>query len=307
MDEAELEQALVEESPRVEWKESDRDGTVILRAVCALANDLGNAGDPGYLVLGIRDDGRLLGLPHSDRGARDRAQQTLVSRLASIKLLPNPSISIHPLKRDGVWFMVVRVEPYPVPPVVKVDQVAWVRVGTVTRRATQADIRRLEERRPEHHRPFDLRAVGTAMLDDLDLRSLQAMHAAAREAAGDPETYPDLEHWLGQRELAAYKDGRWRPNATSVLLFGFSPQSHVPGAFVEMAGYRGDGYDSDVVWRSTITGSLTDQLDGIWKDLTARITDVPVLDEGMRTRYGPRYPLEIDTDGYTTVTVRARP
>jgi ATP-dependent DNA helicase RecG len=290
--EAELQQALTGESPRVEWKESDKDAGMILRAVCALANDLGNSGQPGYLVLGIRDDGHLCGLGYPEMVARDQAQQALASRLGTIKLLPNPSVAIHPFVRDSAWIMVVRVEPYPVPPVVKVDQVAWVRVGTVTRRATDADLLRLEERRPEHGKPFDLRVVPGAMLDELDLRRLAALHAVARDAAGDPEAFPELEWWLGQRELASFREGRWQPNATALLLFGTSPQSHVPGAYVEMVGYHGDDYDSPVAWRHTVSGTVIDQLEDIWKDIQARVVDAPVLDEGMRTSYGPLYPLE---------------
>jgi ATP-dependent DNA helicase RecG len=290
--EAELQQALAGESPRVEWKESDKDAGVILRAVCALANDLGNSGQPGHLVLGIRDDGSLRGLAYPEMVARDHAQQTLASRLGTIKLLPSPSVSIHPFVRDGAWIMVVRVESYPVPPVVKVDQVAWVRVGTVTRRATEADLLRLEERRPEHGKPFDLRAVTGATLHDLDLRRLSALHSTARDVAGDPEAFPELERWLGQRELASFRDGCWHPNATALLLFGTGPQSHVPGAFVEMVGYHGDDYDSQVAWRHTVRGTVTDQLEEIWKDIQGRIVDTPLFDEGMRTSYGPLYPLE---------------
>ncbi|MBZ5708707.1 hypothetical protein [Nannocystis pusilla] len=51
----------------------------------------------------------------------------------------------------------LRVEPYAVPPVVKVNGTPYVRVGTVTQRANEAQLRRLEERRPIHHQPFDTR------------------------------------------------------------------------------------------------------------------------------------------------------
>lgn len=259
VDDTELELALAAESPRVEWKLSDKN-TEILEAVCALANDLEASG-------------------------------------------------------------------------------AWVRVGTVTRRANDADITRLNERRPENTRPFDLRVLPGATLDDLDVHELGSLHAAAKLEAGDPETFPDLEHWLRQRELIALREGVWRPNAAAMLLFGLSPQSFVPGAYVEIAQYRGDDYDSDVVSRKTVTGTVPSQLDSIWQDIASRIVETPTADEGMKTRYGPQYPvhalrelarnmlqhrlydgtsapariswfygnppLQIDTDGFTTITVRS--
>jgi ATP-dependent DNA helicase RecG len=290
MNDSELELALAGESPRVEWKQSDKNAD-ILDAVCALANDLGASGAPGYVVLGMRKDGKLVGLEHADEASRDRAQQAIASQLSSIKILPNPSVDVHPREREGVWFMVLKVEPYAVPPIVKVNQTAWVRVGTVTRRANDADIARLNERRPENTRPFDLRVLPDATLDDLDLRELGSLHAAAKLDAGDPETFPDLEHWLRQRELIALRDGVWRPNAAAMLQFGLSPQSYVPGAYVEIVQYRGDDYESEVVARKTVTGTVSGQLDSIWQDITSRIVETPTADEGMKTHYGPQYPL----------------
>jgi ATP-dependent DNA helicase RecG len=243
------------------------------------------------VVLGMRPNGELVGLDHADGASRDRAQQAVASQLNSIKILPNPSVDVHPRERSGVWLMVLKVEPSAVPPIVKVNQTAWVRVGTVTRRANDADMARLNERRPENTRPFDLRVLPGATLEDLDLHELGSLHAAAKLEAGDPETFPDLEHWLRQRELIALRDDVWRPNAAAMLLFGLSPQSYVPGAYVEIAQYRGDDYDSDVVSRKTVTGTVPGQLDSVWQDIASRIVETPIADEGMKTRYGPQYPV----------------
>lgn len=44
-----LNQLLAGETERVEWKESARNSNVVFRSVCALANDLGETNEPGYL------------------------------------------------------------------------------------------------------------------------------------------------------------------------------------------------------------------------------------------------------------------
>jgi predicted HTH transcriptional regulator len=63
------------------------------------------------------------------------------------------------------------------------------------------------------------------------------------------------------------------------------------GAFVEIVQYRGDDFDSDVVGRKTVTGTVPHQLESIWQDITGRIVETPIADEGMKTLYGPQYPL----------------
>jgi ATP-dependent DNA helicase RecG len=103
--------------------------------------------------------------------------------------------------------------------------------------------------------------------------------------------FPELEHWLRQRELISRRDNAWHPNAVAILLFGLSPQSHLPGASVEIVQYRGDDFDSEVVGRKTVTGTVPDQLDTIWQDMAGRIVDTPLADEGIKTRYGPQYPV----------------
>ena len=55
----ELSQLLAGETERVEWKESIRNSNVVFRSVCALANDLGETNEPGYLVVGLRSKGWL--------------------------------------------------------------------------------------------------------------------------------------------------------------------------------------------------------------------------------------------------------
>jgi ATP-dependent DNA helicase RecG len=57
------------EDDRIEWKQSAKDKDGILRAVCALANDLGDSRRPGFLLIGVAPKtGRIEGL--GDRGSK---------------------------------------------------------------------------------------------------------------------------------------------------------------------------------------------------------------------------------------------
>ncbi len=281
-----IEVAFAGESDRVEWKQSSRKADVVLSAVCALANDLGDTRRPGFLVLGLDDGGGTVGEDTSDT-----ALQNLANRFRSTKILPNPSCSTHVVPRDGKSVIVVRVEPYPVPPVVKLDGVAWVRVGTTTRLALDADITRLSERRPENRLPFDFRAWPAATLDDLDLATLRVEHGFRRATDADSDSFPDFEKWLVQRDLARMTDSGPRPTAAGILVYGADPQAQMPGAAIEFVRYAAD-LDSPVVARKTITGSLPAQLEALWVQLQANSTDVPGPTDGIRTPYVPDYPME---------------
>jgi ATP-dependent DNA helicase RecG len=282
----EVRQALAGETERVEWKQSSRSPEPILQAACALANDLGNSGRSGFIVLGLAKDGTMVGV----HGNLDEEQQKLVNRLSSTKLLPSPSCSVEPVEREGAILLIVRVQPYPVPPIVALDGTVWIRRGTVTERAREADIIRLQERRPENRQPFDHRSVPGCSIEDLAEVELKAQYLAAQEGDHDADTFPAFPKWLTGKDLGRAVAGRWMPNAAAILLFGVDPQFQFPGAKIEFARYAGTDIEAPVVARRTIPGTLGRQLDALWVQLDANLANVPVSPSGMRTPYRPEYP-----------------
>jgi ATP-dependent DNA helicase RecG len=282
-----LRTALAGEGGRVEWKESARDGDEILRAVCALANDLGETGETGILIVGVDKHGRPVGAD-----ASDAALTKLSDRLRSTKILPHPSCDVEVVDHVGVKLVIVTVAPYAVPPVVKVDGVPWVRVGPSTHRASEADLARLGERRPEPRLPFDLRSLPGTQTEDLDLERLRMEYSANLGLVEAKDEFPQLEPWLRQREIVKYRDGAWRPTGAGILVYGTDPQGYIPGAVVEFTRYAGDTIDAPVVSRKTISGRLPDQLEGLWTQLQANLVSVSAPAQGVRTPYVAEYPLE---------------
>ena len=284
-----IDDLLRSETDRIEWKLSDRDSNDIFHSVCALANDLGNTKSPGYLLLGVNKRGIVEGIsPES----LDDVQQRTTSRLTSVKILPTPTFDVEVHEQEGRKIVLVRVHPYPVPPIVKVNGTVWVRQGSVTRHAVEADILRLQERRPEKNQPFDLRTFPGGTLDDLNTVYLKRLYDAARDSVEDTESFPSLKKWLEQLQLGRGADTEWRPNPAALLIYGTSPQSHFPCAVIEFVRYSGEDIDSQVITRKTITGTLTDQLELAWTQLKANNAAVPVDSEGIRTSYRDAYPLE---------------
>lgn len=287
----ELGKLLQSEDERTEWKQSTKDASDILHAVCALANDLGDSRAPGFLVIGVAKNGNVVGVNLAG-SKRDEEQQILASRLHSSKLWPTPASSMSIVEYEGKQVFVVEVAPYPVPPIVEVDRVAWVRHGSTTRRATQADLQRLRERRPLSTQPFDLRPFEGATIEDLDTRALDERYALAREGVDDVDVFPSFESWLTQIQLGSVVRGTWTPNPAALLVFGKSPQSHLPGAIVELVRYAGDDIDAPVSWRRTAAGTLPQQLEVLWAQVSAHVTAVPGRSEGIRSPFVDEYPVE---------------
>jgi ATP-dependent DNA helicase RecG len=284
----ELRTLLRTETDRIEWKQSTKDGEEILQAVCALANDLGDSKARGYLLVGVSKEGRVLGV-----GAKvDQEQQNLANRLHSTKLLPTPAVDIKVLEHAGQTLLLVEVDAYPVPPVVAVNGVAYVRVGSTTCRAREADLTRLRERRPENQKAFDSRPVHGATIRDLNPSLLRAEYEASREADPSVESYPSFEGWLTSRkQLGSTRSGTWVPNAAALLLHGVNPQEFVPGARIEFVRYAGTGPEAPVAFRKTITGTAADQLDALWAQLAANVTSRELAEKGIRTELAPEYPV----------------
>lgn len=277
------------ETDRIEWKQSAGDVNEILHAVCALANDLGDSQKTGFLIIGVQKDGTPLGVKAA---SLDAEQQALINRLRSVKLLPTPAFGLEVVNYKNVPLFIVKVDPYPVPPIVTVDGNAWIRSGLTTTRAREAELQRLRERRPERNQPFDVRPLPDAQLEDLDRTTLASTYEAARSTDTAQATFPSLEQWLTLHEKGRLVANTWRPNTAAVLVFGRSPQSFIPSAVVEFVRYAGGDIDAQVAYRKTVTGSLPDQLESLWNQLSASITDTPAAEKGPRTPYIPDYPLD---------------
>lgn len=164
------------------------------------------------------------------------------------------------------------------------------RVGTATHRASEADLTRLRERRPESYLPFDLRARRDASSSDLDLISLRQEYAAAHELDHDAETFPPFEAWLAQRDVLKQVEAGFVPTIAGLLVFGLNPQDFLPGATIEFARYQGNDISDPVVQRKTITGSLPTQLEALWAQLEMFRFETPDTAEGIRSPYRPNYP-----------------
>jgi ATP-dependent DNA helicase RecG len=120
----ELLRLLPDESDRVERTTSTTDTDKFAEAVTAFANDLPNHRQPGYLIVGARDDGTLNGLRVSDQ-----LLQNLAALRSDGNIQPLPALNVAKFAFPEGDLAVVEVHPSDLPPVRYKGRI-YIRVGT---------------------------------------------------------------------------------------------------------------------------------------------------------------------------------
>lgn len=226
------------ESPTLEFKREARDRDAIRRAICALANDLAGAGG-GDLLVGVAGDGTPYPVDTSDEALLSLAQIRDEG-----KILERPALTVDRAVYDGTQIIRIHVHASTAPPV-RVDGVAWVRPGPLTKRASSQDEAVLSERRIAAALPFDARPLTGSRQSDLDLELLRSTYVTA---AVDPEVLEENGRPLPQqlRSLRLLDPGGV-PTALGLLLGGFDPTAFIPGAYIQFVRY--EGVDADAAIR----------------------------------------------------------
>ena len=242
------------ESERVERKESlvgSAPGKV-REAICAFANDLPGYGRPGVVFIGARDDGTPSGLKITDE---------LIRQLADMKtdgqIVPPPTMSVEKRRVAGFDMVVITVQPSDSPPV-RCKGVIWVRTGSRRVMASAQDERVLNERRRHRDKPFDLRALPSATLRDLDRRRFEDEYLPAAFSA---EVLAANERSLTER-MAATKmvtsADEPVPTVVGVLVLSSRALDFLPGAYVQFLRIAGESLADEIVDEQRVDGPISD-------------------------------------------------
>lgn len=232
MDDAEIRSLLLDiESDRAERTTSTDKTDKFGEAMCTFANDLPNHGRPGYLFVGVGEDGRPSGA-----AITDRLLQSLAAIRADGNLLPAPTVNVARKDFGEGAFLVVEVFPSDLPPV-RYKGTVWVRVGPRRARATEADERALSDRRVARARTWDARASSYAEASDLALALFEAYRMAAVDPSVIAENHRPIEQQLAS--LRFWDRHAGRPTHAAVLLFGKDVLGSIPGAYVQYVRYDG--------------------------------------------------------------------
>lgn len=240
------------ESFNIEKTTSTTDTNKFCQAICAFSNDYPNSGKPGYLFLGVRDDGTLSGLRITDK-----LNKNISGLRTDGKILPLPVMSVGNFRFPDGDVMVVEVIPSMEPPV-KFDGRTWIRNGARKGIASYQEEQRLVERRSANYKSFDIRPCFDATLEDLDKNLIKEYLSKAvdRETlSADPRSLEDK-----MSSLRLYDKRAGRPTNAAVILFGRSPKTFLPGAYIQYVQFLGKDNASDVVDEKIFARNLIETL-----------------------------------------------
>jgi len=271
------------ESFRVERTESLTNNDKVCEAICAFANDMSGSGQPGYFFVGVDNKGMPSGAKINER---------LLENLAGLRdngnILPIPTMHVFKAAHNGVDIAVVEVQPSDMPPV-RYKQTVWIRTGPSKDRASVGQERRLEERRVDRAKTWDMRACTEALLDDLALDLFKVNYLPSGVS---PEVLAEngrtVEDQLGSLRL--YHKRLHAPTNAAVLLFGKDPISYFPGAYVQYVRYDGKNQADTPVKELKISGDLLNvmrDIDRLAKDLAS---NRPVRREDLSEELVSDYP-----------------
>ncbi|HMQ61407.1 MAG TPA: ATP-binding protein [Flavilitoribacter sp.] len=187
------------ESDRIERTVSFREDK-LGPAVCAFSNDLPNHRKPGYLLLGVSDDGSAAGLNIGD----DELQ-----RIGNIRsngnILPQPYLVVSPVFHFPEGDVVaVEVHPADFPPV-RYNGRVYIRVGPRKGIASQQEERTLSEKRISTAKTFDEQPCNAPVycyefLDRIEIVNPGGLYGDVR-----PENFPNASDYRNPVIASAMK------------------------------------------------------------------------------------------------------
>ncbi len=275
-------------SDRVEFKESLLgDAPIRIRqAICAFANDLPGHEEPGFVFVGVKNDGTA-----GDLSITDRLLQQLADMKTDGNIVPPPSLTVQKCVLQGKEIAVVAVQPSNSPPV-RYKGVIYIRPSSRRGIATAQDERILNEKRRHKDIPFDIYPVSRAALNDLNLLQFEHEYlpqAFSQEVLAANDRSP--EEQLAATKMIAAAD---QPIATvlGILVIGKNPQDFLPGAYVQYLRINGNEYSDDIIDEQAIRGAIPDML----RDLEAKLaahnrTAVDITTDPLEKRT-ESYPME---------------
>ena len=279
------------ESSGVEFKRDILQNHELASELVAFSNLEG-----GIVVLGVDDDGRMVGL------ARNRLEEWVMTTCRD-KIRPG-IIPFFETIRDvqpGVDVAIVRV-----PRGFNVHSrwhnnrhTYYIRVGTQSREPTPEELSRLFQQRGTFR--AELRPVSGSTIDDLDRRRLKDYFERVRQQ----EVPPDDDE-AGWRTLLVNTEIMVDVSATlsGILLFGIAPNRFLPQAGIDAAAFPGFEKDYAARERRALRGPLTPLLDRDGAIREAGLVDQAVefirrntpitasLEDGTRRIERPAYPDE---------------
>ena len=260
------------ESDRVEKIISTTNTDKFGQAICAFSNDLPNHCQPGYLLLGVNDDGSIKGLDATDE---------LLKNIAAIRtdgnIQPQPSMVVEKFRMPEGDIIVVEVQPATFPPVRYKGRI-WIRIGPRKGVANETDERILYEKRASHIRTFDAMPCLGATIEDIDLTVFKQQYLP--KAMPEDVLLEEIRPITVLLQSFGFFDLQYNcPTYAGILFFGKQVERFLPGAYLQYVRFKGKDRGGDIVNEYKFSGNLCKtlyQLDTFVDTTIANKRPVPI-------------------------------
>lgn len=236
-----------QESSILEFKREFPQNHQVVKTTIAFCNAFG-----GRLVIGVEDDGIIIGVPEEHVQAIITFLQTSIYQSCTPTIIP----SIYTQRIADKIVVIVEVsEGMNKPYFMKSDGLqkgTYIRQGSHTNHADDLMIQELQW----HSLGLSLDAtpIDRASMDELDSKKI---HAFLQQQSATEDS-PDLNSTLRQYRLITEQHQNLIPTVAGILLFGKAPRQFLADAFMMATHYKGT-YGGDVITTINCEGSLVDQ------------------------------------------------
>ena len=254
------------------------------QAVCAFSNDLPDYKMPGYILIGVQDDGSLSGQRFDDK-----IYQGIGGIKTNGNVLPQPSIVTEKYTFDEGDVIVIEVFPSLIPPV-RFKGKTWIRTGPRRDIANETEERKLTEKRTSLMKTYDVRPCPEANFEDLnieDFRNNLLPNAIDREIL--LANHKNLEEQLAT--LRYFDLVHDCPTNAGILMFGINPLYFIPGAYIQYIKIPGKQVTEDIEYEQRFSGALMTvaaEIDSFIKSNI--IKSRPIRNGSMRELHITNYP-----------------
>ena len=241
------------ETSRVERTVSTGDMDKFQEAICAFSNDMANSRMPGYLLIGVHDDGRLSGL-----NVDDKFFIKISAIRSSGNILPLPVMTVESYEFEGGDVLVVEVQPSIYPPV-RYRGRTFIRIGPRRDIASEAEERILVERRTAYMPTFDTTPCFFAKISDLNTAEFLVSYLP--KAIKETELQQDGRSV--EEKMAAvgmYDLDHNCPTFGALALFGKDPRRFMPGLYTQFVRFKGLDKTSEIDDERQFTGGYFEVL-----------------------------------------------
>jgi ATP-dependent DNA helicase RecG len=258
------------ENSAVEFKTANVRPESLAKEMVAFAN-----GQGGTVLVGVADDGQVIGLEKSAHF------NDWVANIARTSIIPPINVDVSVVDQLALPIGVIHVPKGADKPYQTNAGQYLIRVGATNRVASIQELMRLFQQAGVFH--VDANPVNGASIKDLSTSQLDQYLARYDVSLADE---PEHERLLTNMDVL--KDGE--PTLAGLLIFGINPQRFLPNACISYAHFVAARADSELIDKQVIEGTLPEQIDKTLAVLKNNII-APSVIQGAKTEDSqPIYP-----------------